>query len=357
MSMSPTFPKVFDGHNDFLNFKLNAPIADCVTAFSEGSPGHIDLVKAAEGGLGGGFFAVYVSSPDEHVDLDGLTDIMANPPYALPNPDPVPIEVATPLIMKQIALLNALEAAGAVKVCTTVADLEGCLQDGPMAAILHFEGAEGIDPDFHALHVYQRAGLRSLGPVWSRDTRFAHGVPFTYPSTPDIGGGGLTEEGRALVRECNRLGIMIDLSHITEAGFWDVAAISDAPLVATHSNAHAVCPHSRNLTDKQLDAIAESDGMVGLNFATAFLRPDGKMVKECETEILIRHLDHLISRLGEDRVGIGSDFDGAVIPEQILNCRGLPVLQQAMADHQYGAALIEKISHGNWMRALGKVWR
>ncbi|MEM7189851.1 MAG: dipeptidase [Pseudomonadota bacterium] len=352
-----SFPKVFDGHNDYLNRDMNAPIADCVSAFIDGSPGHIDLDNAKAGGLVGGFFAVYVSSKNDDVDLDSLTDVMANPPYAMPNPDPVPIDVATPMVMKQIALLNAMEAAGAVKICTSVAEIEDCLANGPMAAILHFEGAEAIDPDFHALHVYHRAGLRSLGPVWSRDTRFAHGVPFTFPSTPDIGGGGLTEEGRALIRKCNRLGIMIDLSHITEAGFWDVAKISDAPLVATHSNAHAVCQHARNLTDKQLDAIAESDGMVGLNFATAFLRPDGKMLKECETEIMIRHLDHLIGRLGEDRVGIGSDFDGAVVPEQIVNCRGLPVLQQAMADHQYGAALIEKISHGNWMRVLRKTWR
>ncbi len=101
--------------------------------------------------------------------------------------------------------------------------------------------------------------------VWSRPTVFASGVPFKFPSTPDTGPG-LTEAYRALVRACNRLGIMIDLSHLNEKGFWDVAALSQAPLVATHSNAHAICPSTRNLTDKQLDAIKEFDGMVGLNF-------------------------------------------------------------------------------------------
>ncbi|MEM9140577.1 MAG: dipeptidase [Pseudomonadota bacterium] len=346
------FPKVFDGHNDVLNLNLDAPIGESVGAFCTGGAGHIDVSKAKDGGFGGGFFAVYVPSP---MDLDGLTDQMLNPPYAIDNPPPVPIETATPSVMKQIALLLALQEAGAVKICTTSADITACLANGPMAAILHFEGAEAIDPDFHALEVYYQAGLRSLGPVWSRDTRFAHGVPFRYPATPDIGAG-LTDEGRALVKACNRLGIMIDLSHINEAGFWDVAALSDAPLVATHSNAHALCPHARNLTDRQLAAIAESDGMVGLNFAAAFLREDGVMDADVPLEQVIRHLDHLIARVGEDRVGLGSDFDGAVVPAAIGDCAGLPVLQQAMADHQFGDALIAKVSHGNWLRVLEKTW-
>jgi len=346
------FPKVFDGHNDFLNLDLERPIADSVAAFRSRSPGHIDLDKAAKGGFGGGFFAVYVPSP---MDLEGLTDQMENPPYAIENPAPVPFDQAMPSVMKQIALLSAMEREGLVQVCTEASHLSNCLENGPMAAILHFEGAEAIDPDFHSLEVFYRAGLRSLGPVWSRDTRFAHGVPFRYPSSPGIGPG-LTDEGKALVMACNRMGIMIDLSHINEAGFWDVARLSDAPLVATHSNVHAICPHARNLTDKQLEAVADSDGMVGLNFATAFLREDGVMKPECSMEVMIRHLDHLIEKVGEDRVGIGSDFDGAVVPEDIADCGGLPVLQQAMADHQYGADLIQKISHGNWVRVLRKTW-
>ncbi|MEM7058665.1 MAG: dipeptidase [Pseudomonadota bacterium] len=346
------FPKVFDGHNDFLNLDLSRPVADSVAAFRDGAPGHIDLAKAAKGGLGGGFFAVYVPSP---MDLDGLTDQMENPPYAIDNPPPVPFDQAIPVVLKQIALLSALEREGLVRICTEAAQIADCLANGPMAAILHFEGSEAIDPDFQALEVYYRAGLRSLGPVWSRDTRFAHGVPFRFPSTPDIGPG-LTDEGKALVMACNQMGIMIDLSHMNEAGFWDVVRLSDAPLVATHSNAHAICPHARNLTDQQLKAIADSDGMVGLNFATAFLREDGIMEPEAPMEILIRHLDHLIEHVGEDRVGIGSDFDGAIVPADIADCAGLPVLQQAMADHQYGEELIEKISHGNWMRVLKKTW-
>jgi microsomal dipeptidase-like Zn-dependent dipeptidase len=132
--------------------------------------------------------------------------------------------------------------------------------------------AEAIDPNFELLDVLYAAGLRSLGPVWSRSNAFGHGVPFLCPSSPDTGPG-LTDVGKELTRACNRLRILIDLSHLNERGFWDVAAISKAPLVATHSNAHALSPHSRNLTDKQLTAIGETGGMVGVNFATSYLRP------------------------------------------------------------------------------------
>src|SRR5690606_476421 len=115
----------------------------------------------------------------------------------------------------------------------------------------------------------------SLGPVWSRDNAFAHGVPFAYPSSPDTGPG-LTDAGKELVRACNRMGILIDLSHMTEKGFFDVARVSDQPLVATHSNVHAITPSARNLTDRQLDAVRDSKGVVGLNYAVSFLREDGQ---------------------------------------------------------------------------------
>ena len=110
-----------------------------------------------------------------------------------------------------------------------------------IAAVMHMEGAEAIGPDLDALHVLHAAGLRSLGPVWSRPTIFGHGVPFRYPGDPDTGPG-LTPLGRDLVRACDELRILVDLSHLNAKGFDDVAALSTAPLVATHSNAHAVTP-------------------------------------------------------------------------------------------------------------------
>src|SRR5690606_31073650 len=122
------------------------------------------------------------------------------------------------------------------------------MQNGAVAAIFHIEGAEAIDTDLATLDVLHAAGLRSLGIVWSRSNAFGHGVPFRFPATPDIGPG-LTDAGKDLVKACNRLKILVDLSHLNEKGFRDVAAISDAPLVASHSNVHAICEHARNLTD------------------------------------------------------------------------------------------------------------
>ena len=226
---------------------------------------------------------------------------------------------------------------------------------GIIAAILHMEGAEAIDADLAMLDSLHDTGLRSLGPVWSRPTIFGHGVPFAFPSGPDTGPG-LTDSGRRLVKRCDDLGILIDLSHMNEAGFWDVAKLSAGPLIATHSNAHAVSRHARNLTDDQLRAIADSGGMVGLNFATAFLRPDGKMLPEVPFEVMMRHLDHMLGILGEDHVGLGSDYDGAVVPEQLRTAADLPGLVEALRSHGFGEALIEKLCIGNWLRALDRVW-
>src|SRR5690606_7773104 len=178
------------------------------------------------------------------------------------------------------------------------------------------------------------AGLRSLGPVWSRPTLFAEGVPFAFPASPDTGPG-LTPHGRALIKRCNELGIMIDLSHMNERGFWDVAALSDAPLVATHSNVHAICPSARNLTDDQLNAVRESGGVVGLNFATGFLAPDGSRESDLPFEVMVRHVDHLVEKLGVDGVAFGSDFDGAGISDEIGDVTGLQKLLEALRGAGY----------------------
>ena len=205
------------------------------------------------------------------------------------------------------------------------------------------------------LEVLHSAGLRSIGPVWSRPTIFGEGVPFSFPSSPDIGSG-LTEQGIALVKRCNELKIMLDLSHLNEAGFWDVAHYSEAPLVATHSNVHSITPHSRNLTNDQLRAIKDSDGMVGLNFATAFLREDGKMLADVPMAQILKHLDYLIEVLGEDRVGFGSDYDGAVMPDQLHDVSCSSKFKACMTDHGYDEILIKKICHENWLRVLEKTW-
>lgn len=350
--MQPTKPPVFDGHNDVLTKLLGAGGLSAVGEFISGREGDVDIPRAKSGGFSGGFFAIWVPSP---IDADTRYDAMAEASYDLPLPAPVPQSEAMNVVMAEAAILLELERQGALKICRSVSEIKQAMQNGKMAAIFHIEGAEAIGPELYELDVLYAAGLRSIGPVWSRNNIFANGVPFRYPSSPDIGGG-LTEPGRALIQRCDELGIMIDLSHLNEAGFWDIAGLSQKPLVASHSNAHAICPHSRNLTDEQLKAIKNSDGLVGLNFAAAFLREDGRMIADTPIECALQHLDHLIAHLGEDRVALGSDYDGAVCPEALTGAQTLPALRQAMADHGYDESLIAKICHKNWLRVLEKIW-
>ena len=344
-------PPIFDGHNDLLLRLLGGAVTASGVANGLGS-GHIDLPRAQQGGFGGGFFAIFVPSPAKPGDD---LDAMSRPQYDLPLPEMIPQPEALETTWRGVEAFEALAAAGAITPCTTAAEIEAALGGPKMAGVLHLEGAEAIGPDLEELHALYARGLRSLGPVWSRPTIFGNGVPFRFPSTPDTGDG-LTEAGKQLVKECNALKVMIDLSHLNEKGMDDVAALSDAPLVATHSNAHAVTTHARNLTDRQLAMIAESDGMVGINFATAFLREDGRMGSDCGLDVVLRHLDHLIGQLGEDRVGFGSDFDGATVPEGIADVAGLPNLRAALTAHGVDAALMEKLCHGNWLRVLRKTW-
>jgi len=247
------------------------------------------------------------------------------------------------------------ESDGAAKVVRTARELRQCLENGTFAMELHFEGAEAIDPDLDALEVYHQAGLRSLGITWSRPNRFASGVPFQFPASPDTGPG-LTHLGKELVRACNRLRIMIDLSHLNEAGFWDVAALSDAPLVATHSNAHSICASTRNLTDRQLDAIRESEGLVGLNYNCGFLHPEGKNGSDLDLGIMVDHLDYLIARLGDDKVAFGSDFDGATMPDGLRDASLQQNLIEAMRARGYDDATLRKVAYENWLRVLEKTW-
>lgn len=350
--MNHTTPLIFDGHNDVLLKLFRTGGKAQAFEFLTGREGAIDCPAAKEGGFGGGFFAVFVPS---QIDLDFKIQEMTKDTYDLPLPDAIDWSDAVAVVAAQVSILQELERIDALKICRSVADITEAFSAGRIAAIFHIEGAEAIDPDLHMLDVLHAAGLRSVGPVWSRSTIFGEGVPFRFPSTPDIGGG-LTDHGLALVRRCNELRIMIDLSHLNEAGFWDVAKHSDAPLIATHSNAHAISPHARNLTDDQLKAIAESDGMVGLNFAVAFLREDGKMLPEVPLSQMLRHIDHLISILGEDRVGLGSDYDGAVVPKNLRRVSSLPKLRRAMQEHGYGESLIKKLCHKNWLRVLERTW-
>ena len=345
------FPVVFDGHNDVLS-RLGSPDGGGPGAFfKRGDQGHLDLPRAREGGFGGGFFAVWVPSPREPSPKPT--------PRRTPEGLPPALDAAYALrhSMAAIATLFRIEdlSDGKFKVVRTVAELQRCLDEKIMPAALHMEGADAIDTDLDALHVLYRAGLRSLGLVWGRPNAFAEGVAVHFRRSPDTGPG-LTEAGRKLVRACNNLRIMIDVSHLNERGFWDVAALTDAPIVASHSNAYALCASTRNLTDPQLDAIAASDGMVGLNFAVNFLREDAARDASTPLEVMVRQIDYLVEHLGIDRVGFGSDFDGVLISREIGDVSGLPRLMSVLRDRGYDKEALRKLAHENWVRVLRKTW-
>ncbi|MES1925336.1 dipeptidase [Salinisphaera sp. T31B1] len=354
MSLSD-LPSIFDGHNDLLLRLHQGEPEDAARLFVNGrKAGHLDLPRMREGGFAGGLFAVFVPSPTHR--RERKTDVQASA-YDEPLPPAMSQAEALPAALSMTAILHRIEreSAGALRICRSVADIRAAMAADVIAAVLHFEGAEPIDTDFHALDVFHAAGLRSLGPVWSRPTAYGHGVPFRYPASPDTGAG-LTSHGKALVRACNDRRIALDLSHLNERGFWDVARLSDAPLIASHSNAHAICAHSRNLTDDQMRAIRDSGGIAGLNFAVCFLRPDGRDIAATGVDTMLAHLDHMLDIMGPEHVGIGSDFDGALVPEAIGDGAGLAVLRRAMADHGYDALMLARLCRDNWLRTLEATW-
>ncbi len=388
----PAYYPILDGHNDVLMVLSQAQAEENAdrqlsSFFEESEEGHIDLPRAQRGGLAGGFFAMFVPNPKDEDDLydyddDAADESMINMGTALSTTDsstssaadevdwvtgrqegtlplakPIGFEYAfhEARAMRDVLYTLEIESHGAFQVVYTVDGLERNIANHVVSAIFHFEGAEPIAPDLSNLDAWYDDGLRSLGLVWSRPNAFACGVPFHCPSSPDTGPG-LTDAGRALVRACNDMGIMLDLSHLNEQGFWDVAKLSKKPLIASHSCAHAICPAARNLTDKQLDAIRDSDGIVGVNFFVGDMREDGRLDADTPLSDLVRQIDYISHRVGIDRVAFGSDFDGATMPKTLGDAAGLPNLIAALRQAGYNDGDLAKLTHGNWLRILRSAW-
>jgi membrane dipeptidase len=351
---------IFDGHNDTLTDLYGRDEAEGRSFFERSDEGHLDLPRAREGGLIGGIFAIFTPPPEGSPERDleyGLT--ITEEGYEIEPHSPVDHEYSKEFTNSVIDFLDDLEeqAEGGVRVVRTYRDLENNLQEDVFSIVLHLEGAAAIEEDLGDLEEYYARGVRSLGLVWSRPNVFGCGVPFRFPHSPDTGPG-LTEAGKRLVDECNRRGVMIDLAHINERGFWDVAELSDAPLVVSHAGVHALCPSTRNLTDEQIDAVGATNGVMGIIFSPGMIRADGQRdADSIPLADLVRHFDYVVERIGIDHVALGSDFDGTRIPQELHDVTGLPRLIQGLRNRGYNDDSLEKIAYRNWFRVLRDSWK
>lgn len=216
------------------------------------------------------------------------------------------------------------------------------------ATLLAIEEGGAIDGSLEALRMLYELGVRAMTLTWSNRNDIADGV------NEECSGGGLTTFGRQVVAEMNRLGMLVDVSHIATAGFWDVIETSTKPIIATHSNAKTLCSHPRNLNDDQIKAINANDGLIGITFAGQFLEED---YNNACIDSVYRHIDYMLNLLGnDDHVGFGSDFDGISHPPyNIHGVQDYKPLIEYLQSKNYSDSTIEKITHKNVLNLLGKV--
>lgn len=348
--MKPCHIPVFDGHNDALTRLWLSDHSDPVHAFiHERLVGHLDLKRCQEAGFIGGMFAIFLP-PYSYVQQHHSNKLFDQ------NASDFTQQQIEQICLEQLDLAHQLaQYSKNIKICTSVQDIQDCRAEKKLAIVLHMEGAEALQQNPDLLDVFYERGLRSIGPLWNRPSRFGHGLNAKFPHSPDTGAG-LTSDGKDFIRRCADKKMVIDVSHMNEKAFWNTVDILQQPIVATHSNSHALCPQARNLTDPQLKAIRESKGMVGVNFDVAFLRSDGQRNADTSIDVILEHLEYLMDHLGEEHVGFGSDFDGALIGSELEDVTGLHRLIERMQQRGYSKTLIENICLNNWVRVLYRIF-
>ncbi len=338
---------IFDGHNDALLRVWRAGPGGESAFVEGGGEGHLDLPRALAGGMRGGLFGVFVPRPPKEPappDVDRSAKELS---------PPVSHEWAAQVADEQAAILERLEriSGGRLTKALVPGDVRAALDGDHLACLLHFEGAEPLAEDVSDLEAWHAKGLRSIGLVWARRNVFAEGVPLRYPASPDIGTG-LTAAGKELVRQCRRLGILVDVSHLNYRGFMDVAKEYAGPVVATHSCAHAICPAARNLTDEQLRVIRDTGGIAGVSLNFPDLNPDGSDSTAAALGLIARHMEHFAAVAGVEHVGIGSDFDGCPMPKQVPDASALPRIAGALRERGWKDSDIRRVFRDNWVRVL-----
>lgn len=325
---------VIDGHCD----TLGNVARDGLDLAKRRTEGHVDLPRLRDGGVTAQIFAVYTARIEQPVAFDHLD-----------------------LALRMIdGLYQQLEAhPDQLILATTTRDIEQAKAEGKIAAILGLEGGEPLgedrrrtgryeEPLLDRLRIFYRLGVRNIGLTWSLRNALADGV-FEAQT-----GSGLTNYGRAVVKEMNRLGIVIDIAHLSPTGVRDVLELSEAPIIASHANARAVCDHTRNLTDEQLESLARNGGVVGVTFVQSFIHP-----QQATLDRLLDHVDHIVRVAGIDHVGLGSDFDGywgdGQMPE-IRDASDLPAITAGLLARGYSETDVRKFLGENYLRVFRQVW-
>lgn len=231
-------------------------------------------------------------------------------------------------------------------------DIEKNRAAGKLSGMLTIEEGAVLKGNPYVVRSLYQLGVRMLTLTWNFENEI--GYPNTIVKAKDYDPSrhyGLKPEGIEIVREMNRVGMIVDVSHLGDDGFWDVVKYCDGPFVASHSNARAVCNHTRNMTDEMIRALADKGGVMGLNFCGDFLNPNGKS----RVEDMVRHAKHIINVGGSDILGLGTDYDGIDGDLELDHCDKMPLLAQEMERQGFRTQQIEKIFHGNVLRLYREV--
>lgn len=306
---------LFDGHCDTI-----------LKCYLEGGglrrqTGHLDLERRRGKGRWAQFFATFGS------------------------PEDMPGRSLWEVFLEEYALFRSEMDANAdlVSFCRTGAEAEAAFAAGKTAAFLSAEGAELLDCDLDKLRLAHRMGVRIVNITWNHPNALSG----TNAEEQDRG---LSEQGKAFVKTMGELGMLVDVSHLSDPGFWDVMEITDRPVVATHSNSRAVFPHPRNLTDEQFTAIINTNGVAGLNMYAGFLGDDPDL------DTVVSHLEHFLALGGENNVSMGGDWDGITsMPRGMSGIQDMEKLYEHLLRRNYSEALLEKVFYSNLMRVVNEV--
>ena len=311
---------VFDGHCDTILEIMNQKR----TLEKKSTTGHLDIPRMKEGGVDVQFFAVFI---EDIYKPDGS-------------------------LKRTLQLIDCFyreieNNQDDISLVTNYNQIKEVNKARKIAAILSIEGGEALEGDLGVLRVLYKLGVRLLTLTWNQRNQIADGIGESRA------GSGLTEFGLKVIDEMNRLGMLIDVSHLSETGFWDVIKRSKAPIVASHSNCYALCPHLRNLKDEQIKALADKGGVIGITFVPNFLTQEKR---KTTVKDVVKHIDYLVEKVGVDCVGLGSDFDGTDgLPLGLEGVDKIPNITEGLLDRGYKEREIEKILGGNFLRVFKEV--